>query len=1327
MTFRIAIMALLLLPAAVAGMARSAAADIVDAFRPVYSVNDSGSIVLRGNANLTCDDTSPTCTAARNGGGTGGQLNNNGYKMRHVDVDDEPTVNSSTADLPVPDGATVLYAGLFWGGDTAPGTGTPAPDESRRNTVKFKVPGGAYRTITANRLTDVTTFPGHRPYQGYADVSSLVAGAGGGTYAVADIQAATGVNDRYAAWSLAVVLHDPAQPVRNLVVYDGFGSVRGITPADATVSIPVTGFQTPPTGAVTTSLGAVAYEGDAGSGGDSVRLDGTPLTDARNPATNFFNSTVSDHGAAVTARNPADTNLLGFDIDQVDASGVLANGANSATITLQTTAVTGETFYPGVITFATDLYAPRLTAVKTATDVNGGDLERGDEIRYTIEVGNDGLAPAEDAQLADAVPPGTTFVPGSLTIDGATQSDPVDTDRAEFSADVVVFRIGTGSDATHGGHLAVGDKVVAGYRVTAGAPGATGATSIRNVAHAAATGTDTGVKLRTPSNPATQDLPATGPAADLAVTAAGPRVVQGAGPVRIPVTLTNTGPATATGVTLTAVLPAGVSGDPASAGPCAWAAAQALTCPVGTLTAGATFTVDVVAIVSAAAAHHTEVTAAVTSSTTDPVAANDTATAAVVRNTAPAPVPDAATVAAGGTVTIPAAANDTDPDGDTVRVAGIATPPTGGHAIVDATGTVRYTAGQHAGTDTFTYVAADANGGTATSTVTVTVTAAGPPGPDAAPVAADDTVTVPTGATSATFDPLANDTDPDGDQLTVIGIGGDGSGAPAGGTVTRTASGMLVYTPREGFRGADSFTYTVGDGNGGHSTATVTVTAADRAPVAGADERSTPAGTPVDVDVLANDTDPDPGDPLTVAAWDATTTHGGTVTRSGGLLRYAPAAGFSGDDTFTYTVSDGNGSSTGTVTVHVGPAGAPAPRADAASTPTGTPVTVDVLANDADPAATVTSVTPGAHGTTAIGAGGTVTYTPRGGFSGVDTFSYAVSDGRGGLGTATVTVTVFNQAPVGVDDTLRAPAGGAVVVPVLANDTDANADTLRAVAATGAAHGTLRIVGGTVQYTPVAGYRGADSFTYTLSDGNGGTSTAAVTLDVTGGAPVAGADAVATAPGVAVTVTVIGNDSDPDGDPLTVAAAGRPGHGGTVLNGDGTVTYTPADGFEGVDTFTYTLRDATGLQGTGTVTVTVGPHTGPVVVTTPMVTTPAGSGAKTITPLDNVKDPDGDPLKVVGVTQPANGTAVLNADGTVTYTPDKGFTGADAFTYTVTDGTATVAGTVEVMVGAVDLPVTGGAVAPHAIAGLLMLLAGWVLRFLPALSFTSGRRPGSRA
>jgi hypothetical protein len=87
---------------------------------------------------------------------------------------------------------------------------------------------------------------------------------------------------------------------------------------------------------------------------------------------------------------------------------------------------------------------------------------------------------------------------------------------------------------------------------------------------------------------------------------------------------------------------------------------------------------------------------------------------------------------------------------------------------------------------------------------------------------------------------------------------------------------------------------------------------------------------------------------------------------------------------------------------------------------------------------------------------------------------------------------------------------------------------------------------------------------------------------------------------------------------------------------------------------------------------------------------------------------------------------VLNTDGTVTYTPDRGFAGSDSFAYTVTDGTTAVAGTVELMVGSVDLPVSGAAAAPHAIAGLLLLLVGALLRVTP-VSAAAGHRPGSRA
>ncbi|WSG42443.1 hypothetical protein OHA72_02115 [Dactylosporangium sp. NBC_01737] len=169
---------------------------------------------------------------------------------------------------------------------------------------------------------------------------------------------------------------------------------------------------------------------------------------------------------------------------------------------------------------------PGCAAARNAT-AGGGALNNTAHRMRNVDVG--------------AVPPGTTFVPGSLTIDGAPQSDSADTDRAEISAGVAGFRVGTGSDATRGGRLPVGDSVTVSYRVTATAPGAA---TLLDVAHVSAAGADTGVKLRAPSNAATSTLPATA-AADLAVTVAGPPAVQGT--VTYPVTVTNTGPDPAAG------------------------------------------------------------------------------------------------------------------------------------------------------------------------------------------------------------------------------------------------------------------------------------------------------------------------------------------------------------------------------------------------------------------------------------------------------------------------------------------------------------------------------------------------------------------------------------------------------------------------------------------------------------------------------------------------------------------------------------------------------------------------------------------------------------
>ncbi|MES9947251.1 MAG: tandem-95 repeat protein, partial [Candidatus Thiodiazotropha sp.] len=495
------------------------------------------------------------------------------------------------------------------------------------------------------------------------------------------------------------------------------------------------------------------------------------------------------------------------------------------------------------------------------------------------------------------------------------------------------------------------------------------------------------------------------------------------------------------------------------------------------------------------------------------------------------------------------------------------------------------------GTDTFTYTIDDGNGGTDTATVTVTVGAV-----NDAPVATDDAVgtneDVP-----VTVDVLPNDSDPDGDTLTVTSVTQGTNGTVA----IDPVSGNPVYTPNPDFNGTDTFTYTIDDGNGGTDTASVTVTvgAVNDAPVATDDAIGTNEDVPVTVDVLPNDSDPD-GDALTVTAVTQGTNGSVAIDPVSGNPVYTPNPDFNGTDTFTYTIDDGNGGTdTATVTVTVGAVNdAPVATDDAIGTNEDIPVTVDVLPNDSDPdgdTLTVTSVTQGTNGSVTIDpVSGNPVYTPNPDFNGTDTFTYTIDDGNGGTDTATVTVTVgaVNDAPLATDDTVGTNEDIPVTVDVLPNDSDPDGDTLTVTSVTQGTNGSVTIdpVTGNPIYTPDPDFNGTDTFTYTIDDGNGGTDTATVTVtvDAVNDTPVAIDDTIDTDEDVPVTVDVLPNDSDPDGDTLTITSVTQ-GTNGTVTIDPvtGNPVYTPDADFNGTDTFTYTIDDGNGGTDTATVTVTV--------------------------------------------------------------------------------------------------------------------------------------------
>ena len=302
----------------------------------------------------------------------------------------------------------------------------------------------------------------------------------------------------------------------------------------------------------------------------------------------------------------------------------------------------------------------------------------------------------------------------------------------------------------------------------------------------------------------------------------------------------------------------------------------------------------------------------------------------------------------------------------------------------------------------------------------------------------------------------------------------------------------------------------------GNRTQVVTQTGSNQPPVAVADSASTNSNTAATIHVLTNDTDPD-GDTLTVQSVSSSGTAGSpAITGSGTTITYTPLTNFSGTDSFGYTITDGHGhTASAPVTVTVANQPPVAVDDNASSTPAvptvpkRTPTAIPVLANDHDPEndpLVITSVTAPSHGTAQITAG-TITYTSIGTDTSNDSFTYTISDNHGNTAHATVTVPIdsTNTPPVAHYDELDLNSTGFPVVPQgqldpRVNDTDADGDALTITSVGAATNGTVDIVSGgnavryvynsTVTHLLVT----TDSFTYTISDGHGGTATGTVTV-----------------------------------------------------------------------------------------------------------------------------------------------------------------------------------------------------------------------------------------
>ncbi|WP_420410956.1 Ig-like domain-containing protein [Roseibium sp.] len=432
-------------------------------------------------------------------------------------------------------------------------------------------------------------------------------------------------------------------------------------------------------------------------------------------------------------------------------------------------------------------------------------------------------------------------------------------------------------------------------------------------------------------------------------------------------------------------------------------------------------------------------------------------------------------------------------------------------------------------------------------------------------------------------------------------------------------------------------------GNGGVSNSTGGATT----PTPADDTTQVTPGGSVTLDVLANDTDPN-GDTLTITQINGVNMQPGWQTwvsgadglviyNNDGTLTYQPSASANGTKSFTYTVSDGTETATATVNAIVAPiATVPTPADDTTQVAPGGSVTLDVLANDTDPngdSLTITQINgvnmqpgwqtwvSGADGLVIYNNDGTLTYQPSASASGTKSFTYTVSDGNE-TATATVTATIVATTPSPADDTAQVVPGGSVTLDVLANDTDPNGDALTITQINGVnmQPGWQTWVSGadglviynndsTLTYQPSASASGTKSFTYTVSDGNE-TAMATVTATIVATTPSPADDTTQVVPGGSVTIDVLANDTDPNGDTLTITQINgvnmQPGwqtwvsgaDGLVIYNNDGTLTYQPSASASGTKSFTYTVSDGTETA-IATVTAVLGSSAARALLMTP--------------------------------------------------------------------------------------------------------------------------------
>ncbi|NDO89909.1 tandem-95 repeat protein, partial [Cellulosimicrobium cellulans] len=614
-------------------------------------------------------------------------------------------------------------------------------------------------------------------------------------------------------------------------------------------------------------------------------------------------------------------------------------------------------------------------------------------------------------------------------------------------------------------------------------------------------------------------------------------------------------------------------------------------------------------------------------------------------NRPPQPKDDSFGVRPGRTTILPVLGNDVDPDGDvmTASLAGDSPSNATVQAIMGGAALQAVVPEDATGTGSFRYSVSDGRGGTADASVSLKVS---PWGENAPPEQTGDPVLRVAQGGTATIKVLPYFKDPDGDDLYLASA----EATVAGDDVRSRPDGTVDFRDGGGSTGRKIVTLAVADGQGGLSEGKllIDVVPGPQPPIAVSDHVVVPAGQPVTVEPLRNDTDPN-GDELRLASVSESAPAEITPNYDAGTFTFVSMEPRSYD--LTYQVTDGPDATTGLVRVDVLPPsaaeGAPIVVTDTALLPAGGKTLVDVLANDTDPAGGVlvvqsVTVPDDAGVSVAVLAHQMLRITELRRLDGPVSIGYTVSNGTE---TATGEVRVIPvpaptrlQPPNAAADEVTVHAGDVVTIPVLRNDThpdglelflqtELEQDVDPALGEAFVSKDTLRFKAGPEAGTAYAIYR--------VRDVNGQEDSAQVTIRIRDGednAPPQPREIEARVlSGATVRVDVPLDGIDPDGDSVQVTGIASPASKGTPQVVDGMIEYTASKNATGLDTFTYTVLDARGATANGTVRVGIsrpGETNQPPVAVDDEVTVRPGRTVS-VAALVNDTDPDGDQVGLV--------------------------------------------------------------------------------------------------